>query len=121
MNCVPINFREKLGKFTDPWSPKIIAEMNDCQFKLVKIQGDFVWHDHKESDEAFIVLDGQISIEFRDGAVELSAGEMCVVPKGVEHKPFAERECHMVLVEPRGLVNTGDVDHEKTAPNDVWV
>lgn len=120
MNCDPINFQEKLGKFTDLWSPKIIAEMNDCQFKLVKLQGDFVWHDHKESDEVFIVLDGQVSIEFRDGAVELTAGEMFVVPKGVEHKPFAERECHLLLVEPRGLVNTGDVDDEKTADNDVW-
>ena len=121
MNYFPLNFREKLAKFSDQWSPKVIAEMNDYQFKLVKVQGDFVWHDHKDTDEVFIVLDGRLTIEFRDGAVALSAGEMFVVPKGVEHKPFADRECHMLLVEPRGVVNTGDVGGEKTAENDVWV
>lgn len=121
ITSVPLNFREKLAKFSDQWSPKVIAEMNDYQFKLVKVQGDFVWHDHKDTDEVFIVLDGQMTIEFRDGAVELSAGEMFVVPKGVEHKPSAEHECHMLLVEPRGVINTGDGGGEKTADNDVWV
>ena len=121
MNYVPLNFREKLAKFSDQWAPKVIAEMNDYQFKLVKVQGDFVWHDHKDTDEVFIVLDGQVTITFRDGAVELSAGEMFVVPKGVEHKPFAEHECYLLLVEPRGVINTGDGGGEKTADNDVWV
>lgn len=95
--------------------------MNDYQFKLVKVQGDFVWHDHPDTDEVFIVLEGQMTIEFRDGAVELSAGEMYVVPRGVEHKPWAADECHMLLVEPRGVVNTGDIVADKTAQNDVWI
>lgn len=121
MNYTPLNLRDKLAKFGDHWSPRIIAEMNDYQFKLVKILGDFVWHDHKDTDEVFIVLDGRMTIEFRDGSVELSCGEMFVVPKGTEHKSFAEDECHMLLVEPRGVVNTGDAGGEKTADNDVWV
>ncbi|MEA5464878.1 cupin domain-containing protein [Leptothoe sp. PORK10 BA2] len=121
VNYSPLNFREKLTQFSDHWSPKVIAEMNDYQFKLVKVQGDFVWHDHPDTDEVFIVLDGQMTIQFRDGAVELSAGEMYVVPKGVEHKTWAREECHMLLVEPQGVVNTGDVVDPKTAQNDLWV
>lgn len=120
-NDTPINFREKLAKFSDHWSPKVIAEMNDYQFKLVKIQGEFVWHDHQDTDEVFIVLDGKMKIAFRDKTVALSAGEMFVVPKGVEHKPFAERECHVLLIEPRGVINTGDAGGEMTAENDVWI
>jgi mannose-6-phosphate isomerase-like protein (cupin superfamily) len=121
MNYLPLNFHEKLAKFSDHWSPKVIAGMNDYQFKLVKVQGDFVWHQHPDTDEVFLVLDGQLSIEFRDGAVALSAGEMFVVPKGVAHKPWAEQECHMLLVEPQGVRNTGDASGEKTADNDVWI
>ena len=117
----PINFSEKLAKFSDLWSPRVIAEMNDYQFKLVKIKGEFVWHDHKETDEVFIVLQGTLNIEFRDGFVPLSAGEMVVVPKGVEHRPTAEEECHVLLVEPRGVVNTGDSGGKLQAENDVWV
>ncbi|OIN01834.1 cupin [Idiomarina sp. MD25a] len=116
-----INFKEKLGLFNEQWSPKVIAEMNDYQFKVVKLQGDFVWHDHKDTDETFIVLAGQLRIDFRDGYVELSEGEMYVVPKGVEHKPYAEHEAHVLLIEPRGVVNTGDEEDSKTAANDVWV
>ncbi len=101
--------------------PFTLADANDYQFKLVKVQGDFVWHEHSDTDEVFIVLDGQLAIEFRYGAVALSTGEMFVVPKGVEHKPCAEQECHMLLVEPRGVRNTGDVGGEKTTDNDVWV
>ena len=121
MNFSPINFNEKLAKFSDQWSPKVIAEMNDYQFKLVKLQGDFVWHDHVDTDEVFIVLDGAMSIEFRAGKVNLSAGEMFVVPKGVAHKPYAEEECKVLLVEPRGVVNTGDAGGAFTADNDLWV
>ncbi len=116
-----INLRDKLQKFSDHWSPKVIAEMNDYQFKLVKIQGDFVWHNHADTDEAFIVLEGSMRIEFEDGEVELSEGEMYVVPKGVNHKPYAEEECKVMLVEPRGVVNTGDAEGDLTASNDVWV
>ncbi|MCP4386720.1 MAG: cupin domain-containing protein [Gammaproteobacteria bacterium] len=121
MNYKALNFEEKLGLFDEHWKPKIIAEMNDYQFKIVKIQGDFVWHDHPETDETFIVLDGQLRIDFRDGHVDLGKGEMYVVPKGVEHKPFAENEVKMLLIEPRGVVNTGDQGGELTAVNDVWI
>ena len=121
MNYLPINFKEKLTRFDGHWSPRVIAEMNDYQFKLVKVQGEFVWHDHPDTDEVFIVLDGTLEIAFRDGRVTLGAGEMFVVPRGVEHKPMAARECQLLLVEPKGLVNTGAVDSELTAKNDVWV
>ena len=116
-----INLKEKLSKFSEHWSPKIIAEMNDYQFKLVKIKGDFVWHNHADTDEAFIVVEGKMKIEFENETVELNEGEMYVVPKGVEHKPFAEDECKIMLVEPRGVVNTGNTEGDLTASNDVWV
>ena len=116
-----INLRDKLEKFSDHWSPKVVAEMNDYQFKLVKIQGDFVWHNHADTDEVFIVLEGSMRIEFEDGEVELSEGEMYVVPRGVNHKPYAEEECKVMLVEPRGVVNTGEAEGDLTASNDVWV
>jgi mannose-6-phosphate isomerase-like protein (cupin superfamily) len=121
MPHVPINFKEKLAKFAEPWSPRVIAELNDYQFKVAKVEGDFVWHDHEETDEAFIVLDGNLTIEFHDGTVELGAGEMYVVPRGVEHKPRAEAECHILLIEPRGVVNTGDAGGRLTADNDLWI
>ncbi len=95
--------------------------MNDYQFKLVKVHGEFVWHDHPDTDEVFIVLEGSLDIEFRDGKLTLQAGEMYVIPKGVEHKPIAENECKIMIVEPRGVVNTGDTGKEPTAENDVWV
>jgi mannose-6-phosphate isomerase-like protein (cupin superfamily) len=117
----PINLRQKLGLFSDHWKPRVIAEMNDYQFKLVKFQGEFIWHDHHDTDETFIVVDGEMRIDFRDGAVRLSAGEMFVVPKGVPHKPSAEREVRVLLIEPRGVLNTGDEGGERTAPNDVWI
>jgi mannose-6-phosphate isomerase-like protein (cupin superfamily) len=121
MDLRPINFNEKLNLFSDHWSPRVIAEMNDYQFKLAKFEGEFVWHDHKDTDEVFIVIDGRMTIEFRDGSVNLSKGEMYVVPKGVEHKPMANSECKVLLVEPRGVVNTGESGGELTADNDKWV
>lgn len=121
MKYEPINFSEKLSKFNERWSPKVVSEMNDYQFKLVKVKGDFVWHDHQETDEVFIVIEGEMTIAFRDGEVQLSSGEMYVVPKGVEHKPYAKKECHIMLVEPKGVVNTGDSHSELTAENDVWI
>jgi mannose-6-phosphate isomerase-like protein (cupin superfamily) len=117
---MPINLAAKLAKFSEQWSPRVIAEMNDYQFKVVKLQGDFVWHKHDDTDEVFVVVDGEMQIEFRDGAVTLRAGEMYVVPRGVEHITRAERECHALLIEPRGVVNTGDAGGELTAKNDVW-
>ena len=95
--------------------------MNDYQFKLVKIKGEFIWHDHKDTDEVFIVIEGNMSIEFRDGIVDLSKGEMYVVPKGITHKTYAENECKVMLVEPMGVINTGEAGGELTAPNGVWV
>jgi mannose-6-phosphate isomerase-like protein (cupin superfamily) len=116
-----INFAEKVGLIVEQWKPKVVAELNDYQFKVVRIEGDFVWHDHVFTDEAFIVLEGELRIDFRDGAVLLRPGEMFVVPKGVEHKPFAEREVKLLLIEPRGTVNTGDVGGDRTAPVDDWI
>ena len=116
-----IHLQQKLRLFAERWSPKVIAELNDYQFKLVKLEGDFVWHSHEDTDEAFLVLEGSLRIDFRDGAVELHAGDLYVVPKGVEHKPYAERVASVLLMEPRGLRNTGDEDNERTAPNDVWI
>ena len=117
-----INFKDKFNKFNDLWCPKVVSEMNDYQFKLVKIKGDFQWHCHKHTDESFIVLDGQIEIEFRDGKVSLNKGEMYVVPKGVEHKPYANKLAKILIVEPKNVVNTGDsIQSELTAENDVWI
>ena len=117
-----INLQEKFGLFSEQWKPKVIAEMNDYQFKLVKLKGDFVWHQHAETDETFFVVEGKLRIDFRiDGAVTIGPGEMFVVPKGVEHKPFAKREVKLMLIEPKGVVNTGDAGGEMTAKNDVWV
>ncbi|HGN1047716.1 TPA: cupin domain-containing protein [Pseudomonas aeruginosa] len=116
-----INFAAKLALFDDRWQPRVITQMNDYQFKLVKIEGDFVWHSHADTDETFIVLAGRLRIDFRDGAVHLGPGEMYVVPRGVEHKPFAEGEVRMLLVEPCGVRNTGDQGGERTAVNDLWI
>ncbi len=121
MRYQPINFQQKFGLFSEQWKPKVVAEMNDYQFKVVKLQGDFVWHDHQDTDETFIVLEGALRIDFRDGAVMLRAGEMFVVPKGVEHKPYAEGEVKLLLIEPRGVPNTGSAGGERTAPSDVWI
>ena len=121
MEYAAISLREKLSRFDDHWAPRVIAEMNDYQLKLVKIEGEFVWHKHDDTDEVFVCLDGELSILLRDGRVELKAGELFVVPKGVEHKPVAERECSIMLIEPRGVVNTGDGDGEMRAENDVWI
>jgi mannose-6-phosphate isomerase-like protein (cupin superfamily) len=116
-----INFKEKFSLFAEPWSPKVIAEMNNYQFKVVKLLGDFIWHDHQETDETFIVIEGMLRIDFRDGAVQVGAGEMFIVPREVEHKPYAEREVKLLLIEPRGVLNTGDEGGARTAANDVWI
>ncbi|MBP12360.1 MAG: cupin [Euryarchaeota archaeon] len=116
-----VNFTEKLSEFSDLWSPKVIAEMNDYQFKLVKIEGEFVWHNHTDTDEAFIVLQGSMFIEMESETVHLNEGEMYVVPKGVDHKPYSLEECKVMLVEPRGVVNTGNVTNDLTSSNDVWI
>ena len=121
MAMAKINFEEKLTKFSDHWSPRVVAEMNDYQFKLVKLKGEFVWHNHVDTDEVFIVVKGSMNIEMEHETITLHEGEMYVVPKGVTHKPFAENECHVMLVEPRSIINTGEQEGELTAENDVWV
>tara|TARA_B100000470_G_scaffold221674_1_gene212691 strand:+ start:2296 stop:2664 length:369 start_codon:yes stop_codon:yes gene_type:complete len=118
----PINIEKKLKKFSDYWSPKVIGEMNDYQFKLAKVQGEFIWHQHLDTDETFFVVQGQLTIEFKDGSVDIEQGEMYVVPKGVEHKPMATKECHIMIIEPKGVTNTGNkIDSKLKADNDVWI
>lgn len=121
MKYSPISVNEKFSKFSDQWSPKIIARMNDYHIKLAKIQGEFIWHSHAETDETFMVIDGEMRIDFHDGCVNLKKGDLFVVPKGTVHKPFSEKECFILLIEPAGVRNTGDVLNEKTAPDDVWI
>ena len=121
MEYTVINLQEKLTKITEQWSPKIVAQMNDYHFKLVKLQGDFVWHSHPETDEVFIVLEGELRIDFRDGPATLRKGEMIVVPTAIEHKPYAEEECHVMLIEPAGTPNTGDAGGERTIDSPEWV
>jgi mannose-6-phosphate isomerase-like protein (cupin superfamily) len=121
MSYKAINFAEKFGLFAEQWAPKIIAEMNDYQFKIVKLKGDFIWHDHKDTDETFVVMEGNLRIDFRDGAVHIAAGEMFVVPRGVQHKPYAEDEVKLMLIEPRGVLNTGHEGGARTAVNDIWI
>ena len=117
----PVNFAQKYSLFTEQWQPKVVAQMNDYQFKLARLEGDFLWHSHADTDETFIVLEGRLRIDFRDGFVELNAGELYVVPKGVEHRPYAEKEVKLMLIEPTGVINTGDDTNERTAQNDVWI
>lgn len=116
-----INFEDKLAKISEHWSPRIVAQLNDYHFKLVKLQGDFIWHSHADTDEAFVVLKGELEIGFRDGTAALREGEMLVVPKGVEHRPRAAEECHVMLVEPAGTPNTGDAGGERTVADPEWV
>jgi mannose-6-phosphate isomerase-like protein (cupin superfamily) len=121
MEFAAINLQGKFKKFSEHWSPKIIAQMNDYHFKIAKIQGEFVWHSHPETDEVFIVIQGEMQIAFRDGTATLEEGEMLVVPKGVEHKPIAEQECHILMVEPVGTLNTGDAGGERTVEEVEWI
>lgn len=121
MSFSPINLQQKLELLREHWSPRVVAEMNNYQFKIVKLQGDFVWHNHPDTDEAFFVIDGTLRIDFRDGSVTLHSGELFIVPRGLEHKPFAAEEVKILLIEPRGVLNTGNAGGEKTAANDVWI
>jgi len=116
-----INFSAKFDLIAEQWSPKVIAELNDYQFKLSRVEGDFIWHTHADTDEAFIVMEGELRIEFRNGHVILRQGEMFVVPKGVEHKPSARVETRLLLIEPRGVANTGSEGGDRTSANDSWI
>jgi mannose-6-phosphate isomerase-like protein (cupin superfamily) len=125
--CQTIDLLGKIALINDHWQPRVIAEMNDYQFKVVKLEGEFVWHKHSDTDETFIVLHGELQIEYRgpstgDGSILLNAGQMAIVPKGVEHKPHAHGEVKLLLIEPRGVVNTGDgATSERTVDNDQWI
>ena len=103
-----VDITEKLALFSEHWSPKVVARLNDYEIKVVKVKGEFVWHTHDDTDELFIVVAGELSIQLRDGDVRLSAGQLFVVPRGVAHCPVAEGEVHALLIEPTGVVNTGD-------------
>ncbi len=110
-----INLDDKFSKFSKHWSPHIIAQVNDLHIKSVKVQGEFVWHRHEDTDELFLVHKGKLTIKYRDRNVTLGAGELHVIPKGVEHKPIAAEECEILLIEPAGTINTGDAGGELTA------
>jgi mannose-6-phosphate isomerase-like protein (cupin superfamily) len=109
-----INLVEKFSCFSDQWSPKIVADLNDSHVKLAKVQGEFVWHAHAEEDELFMVTKGELTIELRDGRIMLTPGEFVVIPRGVEHRPVAQEEVHVVLIEPKGIRHTGDVITDRT-------
>lgn len=112
-----VNLAEKFGLFTERWSPKIVGEINDAHVKLCRLQGEFVWHKHDHEDEMFFVVEGQLELRFRDKSVTLSPGEFLIIPKGVEHMPAAEHEVKVMLIEPKGTLNTGDVQNERTKTN----
>ncbi len=109
-----INLKDKFKLFSDHWSPKIVGELNDSYMKLAKFKGEFVWHHHEHEDELFLVIHGRFSMKFRDREVWLEEGECIVVPKGVEHKPVAEEEVHVLLLEPKSTLNTGNLKNERT-------
>lgn len=109
-----INLAKKLGSFSEHWSPRIVGELNGQHVKLAKLQGEFVWHHHADEDELFLVLQGRLALHFRDQVVDLEAGEFCIVPRGVEHKPVAAEECQVLLFEPVSTLNTGNLRNERT-------
>jgi len=121
MNQEVINLADKFHKITEHYTPKVVAQMNNYHFKLAKIQGEFVWHSHADTDEMFMVVEGELEIALRDKLITLKKGEMYVVPAGVEHKPNAKEECQIMLIEPAGTVNTGDQGGDMTKPHDEWI
>ncbi len=116
-----INLKQKLDLFQEQWTPKIIGELNGQHVKIAKLQGEFVWHDHKNEDELFYVIKGQLIIELRDQTITLNEGDMYIVPKGVEHKPIAHDEVHVLLFEPAAIKHTGEVVHEMTKEKLDWI
>ena len=110
----PVNLTQAFQRFDDTWSPKVVGRVNDFHVKLAKLDGEFVWHSHEHEDELFFVVKGTLRIRLRDGEVEVGAGEFVVVPRGVEHLPVADDECHVMLIEPATTLNTGNVENERT-------
>ncbi|MHA3735490.1 cupin domain-containing protein [Pseudomonas sp. Eth.TT006] len=121
LNLQAINLAQKTALIDKQWNPRVVAEMNDYQFKVARIQGEFIWHTHPETDEAFIVIEGTLRIDLPQGSVYLVAGELYVVPRGVEHRTAAEDEVKLLMIEPRGVRNTGQEGGERTVENDVWI
>ncbi len=121
MKIEKIIITEKLKKINEHWSPRVIAEMNNYQFKLAKVKDEFIWHKHEDTDETFFVISGRLTIELKEEKVFLEKGEMVVIPRGVEHKPYAEKECEIMLIEPKETVNTGNIVSEMTVKNDQWI
>jgi mannose-6-phosphate isomerase-like protein (cupin superfamily) len=118
MAAQPIDIAAKLAQFTDLWTPKVVARMNDYEIKVVKLDGEFIWHHHDDTDELFLVVDGDLVIQMRDGDVAVRPGQLYVVPRGVEHCPIAVREVHAVLIEPAGVANTCNAGGPRTAGTD---
>lgn len=116
-----INVSEKLSRFNDLWSPKIVSELNDSFVKLVKLEGEFVWHKHDQEDEMFFVIEGQLVIKFRDKDIVLNPNEFIVIPKGVEHKPVADNQVMVMLIESKSTINTGDKTNDKTVLEMDWI
>ena len=109
-----VNLNEKFGNFSDYWSPKIIGEVNDCHVKAAKLKGEFIWHHHEAEDELFLVVKGTLRMKFRDHEAVIKEGEFIVVPRGVEHCPVADEEVHIILIEPKSTLNTGNITNERT-------
>ena len=116
-----INIKHKFLKISEYWSPKVLAEMNDYQFKIARIKGEFIWHNHTETDEVFIVIEGSMKILLKGEIIQLFEGDLYVVPKGIDHKPVAEKECKLMLVELKGTKNTGSETHKLTAEDNQWI
>ncbi len=116
-----VNLAEKFGLFQDYWSPKIAGELNDSYLKLVKLKGEFVWHHHEHEDELFLVVKGRLLIKLRDRDIWLGEGEFVVIPKGIEHMPVATEEVHVLLLEPKTTLNTGNIENERTVADEQWI
>ena len=117
----PTNLKKSLENIHEQWTPKVVAQLNDMMFKLAKVEGEFVWHTHDDTDEAFLVVKGTLEVGFRERTVTVKEGELFVVPRGVEHITRASEECHILIIEPKGIVNTGEAGGEQTAPVDDWI
>ena len=116
-----INIKQKFSKFSEYWSPKVLAEMNDYEFKIARIKGEFIWHKHTETDEVFILIEGSMKILLKGKTIQLFEGDLYVVPKGIDHKPVAEKECKVMLVELKGTKNTGSETHKLTSEDNQWI
>ena len=116
-----IELKEKFNQFDEFWTPKILGEFNGQLIKIAKLKGEFVWHNHENEDELFFIVKGQLLMKYRDQQILLKEGELHIVPKGVEHRPYAPKEAKIMIIEPRGVVNTGNKKDMLTAPNDAWI